>query len=119
MLDGGPALWFLNRLRHDSRNAILLTGYQARGSGGRALLDTGRLEIYGTMTQIDLEIDQFSFSTHAGHDEIVAFAKACNAKHVVIYHSDPNHARPPLAEALEANGHTVHTPENGVPYTIV
>ena len=119
MLDGGPALWFLNRLRHDTRNAILLTGYQARGSGGRSLLDTGRLEIYGTMTQIDLEIDQFSFSTHAGHDEIVEFAKACNAKHVVIYHSDPNHARPPLAEALEANGHTVHTPENGVPYTIV
>ena len=50
-------------------------GYQARGSGGRALLDTGRLEIYGTMTQIDLEIDQFSFSTHAGHDEIVALPK--------------------------------------------
>ena len=119
MLDGGPALWFLNRLRHDSRNAILLTGYQARGSGGRSLLDNGRLEIYGNMTHIDLEIDQFSFSTHAGHDEIVGFAKACNAKHVVIYHSDPNHARPPLAEALEANGHTVHTPENGVPYTIV
>ena len=25
----------------------------------------------------------------------------------------------PLAEALEANGHTVHTPENGVLYTII
>jgi len=32
MLDGGPSLWYLNRLRHDSRNAIFLVGYQAEGS---------------------------------------------------------------------------------------
>ena len=118
MLDGGPALWFLNRLRHDARNAVLLTGYQARGSGGRMLLDTGSIDIYGTRTKIDLDLDQFSFSTHAGHDELVAFAKATGAKHVVVYHSDPNHARPPLVAALEANGHTVHAPENGVPFVL-
>ena len=69
-------------------------------------------------TKIDLELDQFSFSTHAGHDEIVAFAKATGAKHVVVYHSDPTHARPPLVAALEANGHTVHSPENGVPFVL-
>ena len=34
MLDGGPSIWYLNRLRTDPRNAVLLTGYQARGSGG-------------------------------------------------------------------------------------
>ncbi len=32
----------------------------------------------------------------------------------VIYHSDPTMARPPLADALEENGHRVHTPENGI-----
>ena len=39
MMDGGPSIWYLNRLRTDPRNAILLTGYQAKGSGGRMLLD--------------------------------------------------------------------------------
>jgi len=33
MLDGGPALWYLNRLRNDQANGILITGYQAENSG--------------------------------------------------------------------------------------
>ena len=72
-----------------------------------------------TKTPIDLEIDQYTFSTHAGHEEILEFAKECKAKHVVVYHTDPNHARPPLADALEAQGHQVHCPINGKSYTIV
>lgn len=114
MLSGGPALWYLNRLRHDERNAIFFTGYQAKDTGGRLLLDTGSLEIYGQLTEITLETEQFSFSTHAGHQEILDFAQACGAKDVVVYHTDPNHARPPLVEALEAQGHTVHEPVNGI-----
>jgi putative mRNA 3-end processing factor len=114
MLEGGPALWYLNRLRHDNKNAILQTGYQASETGGRMLQDKGQLRIFGKMTEVPLELDQFSFSTHAGHKEIVEFAQACQAEEVVVYHTDPTHARPPLVEALEANGHIVHTPENGI-----
>ncbi len=114
MLDGGPSIWYLNRLRHDPKNAILLTGYQARNTGGRRLLEERRIPIFGKLSPIDLEVDQYSFSTHAGHQEIVDFATQCQAEDVVIYHSDPTVARPPLADALEANGHRVHTPENGI-----
>ena len=114
MLDGGPSIWYLNRLRHNPKNAILLTGYQARTPGGRRLLAEHRIPIFGKITPIDLELDQYSFSTHAGHQEIVDFAAQCQAEDVVIYHSDPTMARPPLADALEKNGHHVHTPENGI-----
>lgn len=114
MLDGGPSIWYLNRLRHNPKNAILLTGYQARNTGGRRLLEERRIPIFGKLSSIDLEVDQYSFSTHAGHQEIVEFATQCQAEDVVIYHSDPTMARPPLADALEANGHRVHTPENGI-----
>ena len=114
MLDGGPSIWYLNRLRHNLKNAILLTGYQARNTGGRRLLEERRIPIFGKLSTIDLEVDQYSFSTHAGHQEIVEFATQCQAEDVVIYHSDPTMARPPLADALEANGHRVHTPENGI-----
>ena len=114
MLDGGPSIWYLNRLRHNPKNAILLTGYQARNTGGRRLLEEHRIPIFGKITPIDLELDQYSFSTHAGHQEIVDFAAQCQAEDVVIYHSDPTMARPPLADALEKNGHRVHTPENGI-----
>ena len=114
MLDGGPSIWYLNRLRHERKNAILLTGYQARNTGGRRLLDERRIPIFGKLANIELDVDQYSFSTHAGHQEIVDFAEQCQAEDVVIYHSDPTMARPPLADALEKNGHQVHVPENGI-----
>ena len=114
MLDGGPALWFLNRLRHDNKNAVLFTGYQARDSGGRNLLEKGRLPIFGKMTEVPLELDQYSFSTHAGHDEIVQFVQECEAEEVVLYHTDPNNARPHLVEELEGLNFKVHSPVNGI-----
>jgi len=113
MLDGGPSIWYLNRLRNNELNAIFFTGYQAKGSGGRMLQDDGKIRIFGNVCEIDLEWDTFGFSTHAGHNEIVEFAKSCGANDVVVYHTDPINARPPLVEALEANGHIVHQPING------
>ena len=87
MLDGGPAIWYLNRLRHDSANAILLTGYQADRSGGRSLLDTGMLPIFGKMTKVNLEIEQFDLSNHAGKTDLIQFALDCKPKHVVLFHT--------------------------------
>ena len=118
MLEGGPSLWYLNRLRHDERNVIFFTGYQARGTGGRSLIDHGHLTIFGNKTDIPLRFEQFSFSTHAGHQEILDFAAACEAKHVVVYHTDSEHARPHLVVDLEAAGHVVHQPKNGTSYVL-
>ena len=118
MLDGGPSIWYLNRLKDDERNGVIFTGYQAEGSGGRSLLEKRVVPIWGKPTNIDLEVNQFSFSTHAGHSQIVEFSAACEAETVIIYHSDPNTARPLLVEDLEKNGHTVHTPTNGISHII-
>ena len=112
MLDGGPALWYLNRQRLDERSAVLLTGYQAVGSGGRQLQEEGRLQIHGHLTDIACEVERFNLSNHAGHTELVAFAEACDPDHVILFHADPE-MRPLLATALEAKGMTVHCPNNG------
>ena len=82
------------------------------------MLETGSVVIYGQRVDVSLQTEQFSFSTHAGHQEILDFAKACQAKHVVVYHTDPNHARPPLVKALTEQGHVVHEPKNGKSYVI-
>ncbi|MEE3083413.1 MAG: MBL fold metallo-hydrolase [Candidatus Thermoplasmatota archaeon] len=112
MLDGGPILWYLNRLRMDDRSAVLFTGYQAEGSGGRQLIEKGCLPIYGHTVDISCEIDKFQLSNHAGHSELISFAESCNPKHVIIFHSDPEQ-RSILATALEEKGMTVHSPMNG------
>ncbi len=114
MLQGGPSIWYLNRLRNDTKNTVLFTGYQASGTGGRKLQTEGKVDIFGNETQIPLEWESYSFSTHAGQKEILEFATACEAEEVVIYHTDPNTARPPLVEELKKNGHVVHTPVNGI-----
>jgi len=118
MLEGGPSIWYLNRLRHDSRNSVFLTGYQAEGTGGRRLLDQGRLPIFGSMTPIELPIDRFDLSTHAGHDELITFAEETQAEHVILYHTDHDSARPPLAADLRERGFEVHCPMNRETYTI-
>jgi len=118
MLDGGPSLWYLNRLRHDSKNAVFLVGYQAEGSGGHHLLNEGRVPIYGNMAKITNQIERFDLSTHAGHDEIVTFVKNCNPEHAIIFHTDPTEARPPLEKALTDLNIEVHSPENGKSYNI-
>ena len=74
----------------------------------------GNINIFGNETDIPLEWKSYSFSTHAGHKEIVDFAAACEAEEVIVYHTDPTNARPPLVAALEKNGHIVHNPVNGI-----
>ena len=118
MLQGGPSIWYLNRLRHDLKNEILFTGYQARDTGGRKLQNESKVSIFGKETDIELNWEKFSFSTHAGHKEIVNFVKECQAKEVVVYHTDPNEARPHLEEELTKLGIKVYSPENGISYNL-
>ena len=113
MLDGGPAIWYLNRLRHSLANAILLTGYQAEGSGGRNLLENRKLPIFGNLTQIDLDVDQFQLSNHAGHSELETFVRECKPKHVVFFHGDAE-ARVAIGAAFSQNP-TPQLPVNGTP----
>ena len=110
MLDGGPAIWYLNRLRHDSSNAILLTGYQAEGSGGRKLLETGALNVYGRQTRIPLEIDKFDLSNHADHDSICEFVRQCSPDETIIFHAEDGPAQAIATEIAEET--RVHIPSN-------
>ena len=103
-------------LRHDRKNAVFFTGYQ---HATPAVVGCWKqvLSIYGQRVDVPLQTEQFSFSTHAGHQEILEFAKACQAKHVVVYHTDPNHARP-LSLRRFHNKPIVHEPKNGESYII-
>ncbi|HLE98008.1 MAG TPA: MBL fold metallo-hydrolase [Candidatus Thermoplasmatota archaeon] len=109
MMEGGPVLQYVDALRHDPKSAIFMTGYQVTGSGGRLLMDTGTLEVAGVRERVACEVLFFDFSAHAGHDELVKFAKACGPEEIVLFHSDRPEA---LAEAL-SDAATVHTPNVG------
>jgi putative mRNA 3-end processing factor len=116
MLDGGPALWYLNRLRTDLSNGILLTGYQAENSGGRKLLEEGKINIFGNLTKIDLDVMQFQLSNHAGHVELCNFAKICDPKNMILFHA-PEESRNVIFSEL-GKKIEIHLPVNGTPIHI-
>ena len=117
MLKGGPVLWYLNRVRDDPNSAVLITGYQAEDTGGKMLLETGKIPIYGDIVEIQCEVDKFQLSNHAGHSALVDFAKQTKAKDVILFHL-PLESIDPLQHDIEKNGQSVHVPENGQSFII-
>ena len=97
MLDGGPVLEYLKRLKSNPKNAILLTGYQVEGTNGRLLKEKGIMHFHGVPEKIQCEVADFDFSAHAGHKELIQFIRGCNPENVVLFHS-PN--REVIAEEL-------------------
>ncbi|MEM0342978.1 MAG: MBL fold metallo-hydrolase [Thermoplasmata archaeon] len=115
MLDGGPVLSYIEAVKDDPRSAILLTGYQVEGSNGRKLLETGMMEIRGVTERVQCEVLKYDFSAHAGHDELLAFAKACSPEKIVLMHGDE---RELLAGDLRTEGFEVLLPKNGEKFAL-
>ena len=109
MMDGGPVLWYMNKLNSDSKSAVLLTGYQVEGTNSRLLINKGKLDFYGVTENVECEVGYFDFSAHAGHSELIDFARQCSPEKIVLFHSDN---REPLVEPLNEFAE-VYTPNNG------
>lgn len=109
MMDGGPVLWYMKHLKSDPKSAVLLTGYQIEGTNAKLLRDSGKLNFYGVTENIECEVEYFDFSAHAGHSELINFARQCNPKKIVLFHSDNREA---LVEPLKDFAE-VYTPNNG------
>jgi len=109
MMEGGPVLWYMNRLKNDKKSAVFLTGYQVEGTNGRLLMDKKKLDFYGVAEDVHCEVHSFDFSGHSGHSELVKFAKQCEPEKIVLFHSDN---REPLVEPLSEFAQ-VYTPITG------
>jgi len=114
MMDGGPVLSYVERIKNDPKSAIFITGYQVEGTNGRKLLDTGMLDISGVDEKIEAQIRQYDFSAHAGHSELIEFARACEPETIVLMHGDQ---RDVLAKDLSSE-FNVLTPVEGEDFEI-
>lgn len=119
MLDGGPVLYYLNRLRNDPKAGVAITGYQVEGTNGQRLRDEGVLDFDNRdpgkeVHKVHCEVRSFNFSAHAGHSELVAHAKRSGAKDVVLFHGDH---RERLVDDLSKFA-TVHLPMKGSEFTL-
>lgn len=97
MASGGRVLHHLARVLPDPRSSVILVGFQAAGTRGRALADgCDELKMFGSYVRVRAEIaDIGSFSVHADHDELLAWlGSASRPPHATyLVHGEPEGAR--------------------------
>jgi metallo-beta-lactamase family protein len=93
MATGGRILHHLARRLPDSRSAVLLVGYQAEGSGGRALLEGAKfLKIHGEEIPVRARIVEIAqLSAHAGKSELLRWLSGFKAppRQTFLVHGEP------------------------------
>lgn len=116
MLTGGRVLHHLQAFASDSRNAIVLSGFQAGGTRGAALAGGAQwLRIFGQDVPIHAEVVSLqSLSAHADADEILAWMSGATHRPDITY---VTHGEPDAADALRARikrelGWTARVPEH-------
>src|ERR1700722_14882807 len=94
MITGGRILHHLAQRLPDSRSSVLLVGYQAEGSGGRALLDGAQfLRIHGQSVPVRAKIiDIGQLSAHAGRSELLRWLSGFQAppRQTFLVHGEPS-----------------------------
>jgi metallo-beta-lactamase family protein len=99
MATGGRVVHHLRHMLPDRRNTVVLTGFQAPGTRGRALLDGAReLKVHGRYVPVRAEVvaDE-EFSVHADADELLGWLRELPEAPDVVY---VVHGQPEASAAL-------------------
>ncbi|GHF08551.1 MBL fold metallo-hydrolase RNA specificity domain-containing protein [Pseudolysinimonas yzui] len=116
MLSGGRVLHHVVRFGPDSRNAIVLSGYQAGGTRGADLAAGARvLRIFGRDVPIEAEVvDIGTLSAHADADEVLAWLRRAERppRLTFVTHGEPSAADTLRRRIKHELGWDVRVPEH-------
>ena len=108
MVSGGRVLHHLAQRLSDKRNAVILAGFQAEGTRGRALQEGAKsLKLFGQDVPVGAEIVEMGqFSAHAGKSELLRWLTALPAapKQTYLTHGEPSAAQA-LQTAIQEKFH--------------
>lgn len=93
MLTGGRILHHVISRASHKLDALILCGYQARGTRGRRLADGERsIKIFGQLTDIEMEVISLaSFSAHADQEGLLRWlASGSEPARVIANHGEPS-----------------------------
>jgi metallo-beta-lactamase family protein len=106
MVTGGRVLHHLAHRLGEARNCVILGGFQAEGTRGRALLEGAKsLNLFGQTVPVLAEIVEMGqFSAHAGKSELLRWMTGLQVppKQVFLTHGEPLAAQS-LQQAITAN----------------
>ncbi|MBU0532930.1 MBL fold metallo-hydrolase [Candidatus Micrarchaeota archaeon] len=86
MLNGGA---ILNYLYHANKNSkLIFTGYCVEDTNGWLLLNKGYIMKDEQELQVDLPVEYFDLSAHAGRSDIMSFIEKANPEKIILVHGD-------------------------------
>jgi len=104
MLAGGRILHHLKAYAHDPNSCLILVGFQAAGTRGRAILDgANSIKIHGEMVDIRCRVEYIeSLSAHGDREDILRWLHAFDRppRQIFLVHGEEN-AITSLKEAIE------------------
>ena len=100
MVTGGRVLHHLAQRLGDARNCVILGGFQAEGTRGRALQEGAKtISLFGQPVPVRAEIVEMGqFSAHAGKSELLRWLTGLQAPPKQVYLT---HGEPAAAQALQ------------------
>jgi uncharacterized protein len=120
MLTGGPVIYYLSKLAGNPANKVILVGYQAEGTPGRALkegvkrlrLDNGKITV-----DIRLVVDAQHLSAHADRPQLEMMIKKVNGlKNLFIMHGEKSKSEELRADV--GGKYNAVVPKNGDSYEV-
>jgi metallo-beta-lactamase family protein len=121
MATGGRVVHHLANMLPNTKNTVILVGYQALGTRGRSLEEgVTELKIHGEVVPVSAHISKVeSFSVHADSDELVTWLKlAKKPKMAFVVHGESEgqeHMQQRLTDEL---GWKVEIPQTNQVYTV-
>jgi len=103
MLTGGPALFYLEKLHNDPKNALIFVGYQASGTLGSKIIAGERKLFLGEKEiEIRMRVEQVKISGHADYNELLQFIKSMqDLKRIFIIHGEKSDLKDALEKKYE------------------
>jgi metallo-beta-lactamase family protein len=115
MMHGGRIMSHLTDYLGDPQTTVLVVGFQAAGTVGRALTDGAeRVTIDHETYEVKAKVEVIgSYSAHADADKLVRWVTSNGKPRLVVLNHGSDEARAALAERLRGEGIEVRLPQLG------
>ncbi len=115
MMKGGPSLYYLKKIAHNSKNAVFMVSYQAEKTPGREILETGSYYDGNNKVEVKARVEWFDFSSHTDRKGILETIRSIQGiQRVILVHGEPE-GQKSLAEEIKNQNSNLEIiiPDNG------
>ena len=114
MLVGGNAVFYMQEIASNAKNGIAMVSYQAEGTPGKKLLETGKISARGKDIKVKATVKRFEFSGHGDRSALFDMIKNIKGDpKVLTVHGDENSCTKFAEEIQEKFGFDAHAPKLG------